>query len=51
MERIFVSAPQGRCIGFIDMTKGGFFRAYSFNRGLGFGPFHTEEAARSWITG
>lgn len=34
--------------GFVDQTKSGFFRAYSFDRRVGIGPFPDRDAAIRW---
>ncbi len=39
----------GRRAGFTRLTQGGFWRAYSYRRGTGFGPFPSEGEAEQWV--
>ena len=48
-EQRTLRADDGRAIGFIRLTKGGLWRAYSYRAGVGCGPFESEPAARAWL--
>jgi len=39
----------GRAAGFVRRTLGGVFRAISYRRGCGFGPFVKEDEAETWV--
>lgn len=41
----------GRAAGFVRRTLGGFFRAYSYRSGLGYGPFSSDVLAETWVHG
>lgn len=40
---------EGQAVGFVRRTLGGFYRAYSYQCGMGNGPFETPKMAESWI--
>lgn len=39
----------GVAVGFVRLTQGGFWRACSYTRGCGYGPFATEPEAVAWV--
>lgn len=48
-EQRTVKSDDGRSAGFVRFTLGGLWRAHSYRRGCGFGPFDSEYDARAWL--
>ena len=46
---LFVRDASGRAVGFVRHTKGGLWRAYSYTRHSGWGPFQSVFAALVWV--